>query len=630
MIPMRDGTRLAARVQLPVGADGKPDLTKKYPVVLLRTAYLHSGPSTAWYGLSEYSTAYGYALVEVAARGSERSEGQLQPLANEGWGIDGRPDHNGWGVHKDGADTMAWVVKQPWCSGQIVTSGISWQGASQLLPLLDGDVPGHVTAAISNPAMNSGFGNWGYESGFYTLNLQIMWAMMLLADQLKYHRYAPAIEEEIMKDNALLGDPFSDPRKINGVAWAKEYGLLNMPVLRHIPFWRKWVENYDNIDFFSYNDTTNRPHNFDKPQLFVGGMYDLFLNNGLWAYERAVADAPSKEIAESHRLVITPFNHTSRMFERRYANEDTDQAALNMDWFRQQVEGIPTELFQKGRAFIYIMGEEKWCAEQAWPLPDAAPTEYYLHSGGKANTSGGDGVLSTEKPGAEPTDHYTSDPDNPVVAMQEHSLIGGSNDHSANEQRPDVLCYTTPVLVEDVEVTGWIKATVYAATTATATDFIMKLMDVYPDGRSMNLVTGGIRGRYRKDRRKPEALVPGQVEKFEIAMRATANVFKKGHRIRVELMSSNAGLYDVNPNQFIDLRTCTEKDYVTAEQTIYHDVEHPSSITLPIIPVSHKREWLDWPYSPEKTGGFDHAAQTGKPPCTEPIELNAVDLPVVY
>jgi hypothetical protein len=124
-------------------------------------------------------------------------------------------------------------------------------------------------------------------------------------------------------------------------------------------------------------------------------------------------------------------------------------------------------------------------------------------------------------------------------------------------------------------------------------------------------------------------MVPGQIENLTLKMRATSNIFKKGHRIRIEVMSTNSSMYDVNPNCFIDLRTCTEKDYIVADQTIYHDLEHPSSISLPIIPADAQGEWLDWPYAPEKTGGFDHHAMAGKPSCTEPIQLDTADLPVI-
>ncbi|TDL69322.1 CocE/NonD family hydrolase [Paenibacillus amylolyticus] len=629
ILPMRDGTRLVGSVKFPL-QDGKPDFIKQYPVILIRSAYLHSSSTTAWYGLFEYATANDYVCVEVAARGTAKSEGQLQPLANEGWGDDGRPDNDGWGIHRDGEDTIVWVRKQPWCNGQIVTSGISWQGASQILPWLSGDILGLETSVISNPAINSAFGNvLGYENGFFSLHLNVFWAMMMLDDQLAHHRFSPIIVEKIMEDNALLGNPLGDPRKVNAGEWAKKYGLKNMPIMRHIPFWQKWVENYDNIDFFSYNDITKRSNQFKNPLVFVGGWYDLLLANSIMAYEQAVTNSVSQEVADGHRLVLTPFSHTARTNDYRFANEDTDQASLNIDWFNQQIKGIPADLFQKGKAVIYVMGEERWRAEQAWPLPDTKLTEYYLHSDGNANTSAGDGVLSTAFPVSESADHYSSDPANPVYNIQEHTMFGGMNDHSGNEQRSDVLVYSTPVLEEDVEVTGWINATLYASTSGTDTDFIMKLLDVYPDGSSMHLTTGGVRGRYRNDRKNPEPMVPNQIEKMTLKMRATSNIFKKGHRIRIEVMSTNSSMYDANPNRFIDLRTSTEKDYVIADQTIYHDAEHPSSITLPIIPADKQGEWLDWPYAPEKTGGFDHAAMAGKPACTVPVPMNTADLPIV-
>ncbi len=609
MIPMCDGTRLWACVEFPA-ENGTADFNKKYPVMLVHSAYCTIRGWDRFQGMCEYALAIGYVYMTVAARGTFKSEGQLQPLANEGWGQDGCPDRGGWGVNHDCLDMVHWVLKQPWCNGQIATNGMSWQGGSQLLPWVADNEYGPETSIIVAPAVNAGYGCWGYDDGFFTLDQQLGWVLNMIREQVENGRYSPRIAEAIRKDNESLGSPLPDMVYQGDCAkWSEKYlakyGLMDFPIAKYVPFWRKWVENRDNLDFFSYNDTAGRKHAFNKPLLFMSGYYDPFLRNAIWAYERAVKDAPTKEIAEGHRLILNPFNHASSAMEYLDERMNIDYANLFMDWTNRQVKGIPAEMFDEGKVFIFVIGENKWRAEPCWPIQGAVPTEYYLHSGGNANTLDGDGVLSTERPAAESTDHYKADPSDPVPSIYDNILFtAGYGDNSEIEKRKDVLVYTSPVLEEDTEVTGWINATLYAATSGTDTDFLMRLEDVHPDGKAMQLCFGGVRGRYRKDRRNPEPMIPGQIEKLDIPMRVTSCVFKKGHRIRVEVISAMAYLYDINPNCFIDLNTCTEKDYVVADQTIYHDAEHPSSITLPIIPADRERKWIDFPYEVEKTGGI--------------------------
>ncbi|WP_077612504.1 CocE/NonD family hydrolase [Clostridium sp. Marseille-P2415] len=614
MIPMRDGSRMCAVITFPA-KDGKVDFTKKYPVVLNRTGY--RATSTLGYGawpswcMEEFSTADGYASMVISGRGTYHSEGQMHPLCDEGWGQDGCPDRGGWGVHKDGIDAINWILKQPWCNGQIATYGISWMGASQLLPWLADNKCGISTSFIFAPAVNSGHRDWGYTNGFFTLKLQLIWALQMFKGELE--RYPLAVVEAIRKEEEIIG---KIPELVTEhIAYAEKlvrefvpkYGVLNLPVFRHIRFWRKWVENRENMDFFSYNDTTERPHAFNKPLLFMTGYNDVFTLNAVKAYEQAVKDAPTQEIADGHRLVLSPYNHVGvRMSDNpEYITSTmTDHPSMILSWSDRQLRNIPCEVFDKGKALIFVQGEERWRAEKSWPIADTQYTEFYLHSNGNANTSSGDGVLSTEKPVAEAVDTYKADPANPAPSICDNDLMmGGYGDVSAAEGREDMLVYTTPVLEEDTEITGWVNATLYASTSATDSDFIMRLVDVFPDGKARHLTMGGCRGRYRKDRRAPEAMIPGQIEKLELPMHVTSCMFKKGHRIRVEVISAASPLWDVNPNAFVDLNTCTAKDYVIANQTIYHDAEHPSSITLPIIPTNHEAEWLEWPFEASVTGG---------------------------
>jgi putative CocE/NonD family hydrolase len=233
------------------------------------------------------------------------------------------------------------------------------------------------------------------------------------------------------------------------------------------------------------------------------------------------------------------------------------------------------------------MGINRWRAENEWPLARAVPTPYYLHSGGHANTLDGDGWLSGEAPADEPADTYVYDPANPTPtrggALLMHPLFqGGPQDQRPVERRADVLSFTSAPLTAPLEVTGPITVTLFAATDAVDTDFVARLVDVHPDGFARNLNDGIIRGRFRNGVDHEQLLTPGTVYPFAIDLWATSNVFLPGHRIRLDITSSNFPRWDRNLNTGAPLGEGA--DMMAARQTIVHDREHPSCVTLPIVP----------------------------------------------
>lgn len=288
-----------------------------------------------------------------------------------------------------------------------------------------------------------------------------------------------------------------------------------------------------------------------------------------------------------------------------------DGEALNLAWMDQNFKGIRHPSFDHP-VMLYVMGENRWRAEESWPLPATERTRYYLHSQGGANTATGDGLLSTDLPGNEPADQYRYDPADPVPSLGGIDLWGSRAAQNEAESRPDVLCYTSAELGEDVEVTGKVTATLFAASSAADTDWWMRLVDVGPDGRAETLSHGVVRARYRSGRASPQPLAPSEIVEYAIDMMATSNVFKRGHRIRVEVSSSCFPLGERHPNCFVDLFSATEADFVVATQTIYHDAEHPSCVELPIIPLAHERQWIDTPF-PLATGRhFDFTGGAGQ------------------
>lgn len=625
-IPARDGVELSSNLYFPA-VEGKVDFDKKYPVILIRTGYMGvNGEDWAFpQGMHFYVTELGFVYIISNCRGAWKSGGdQVHPLQDEGWG-----------EHQDGVDVVNWIAEQPWCNGKIATVGMSWAGGTEYMLWLVDDVPESlVTSVIANPAVNSGFNGFVMKDGFYDQAACGFWCSSYMVDQVNGKRLPDDILEKISEDNQMMGDPFGNPMAAMALSWPHlqmEYGLENIPIIRYSPFYREWLAHREDPDFFAYNDTRPRSHAIDKPLLFVGSWFDVFNGNVLNGFERMVAEAPDPETAKGHRLVVGPWPHVGYVpMVRQYPEASLDMRMLQMEWIGQQVDGVKSAFFEENPVTLFVVGENKWRSEKEWPLSDAVSTKYYLHSMGPANTMMGFGSLSEQEPGAdEAPDNYMYDPADPIIQAGGSTLLGGQVDQRQVEMRPDVLCYTTQVLEEDTEVTGYIRGMIYAATSAEDTDFFIKLIDVCPDGICYNVQTGGCRGRYLKNGiEDPSPLVPGEINEWPIELHAMSYVFKKGHRIRVEVCSSDAVNYDINPNAFIDLNKATKEDYVVAAQTVYHDAEHASYIELPVIPASHERNWIeDWPFDSAVTG-FDYGMNgftsfAGN----EPVELDRADLP---
>jgi putative CocE/NonD family hydrolase len=289
-----------------------------------------------------------------------------------------------------------------------------------------------------------------------------------------------------------------------------------------------------------------------------------------------------------------PYPHTNNYYTEIGAFDFGADAFLDLEsyelrWFDCWLKGYPNNIMREPKVKLFIQGVNEWRGEVDWPLPDTQYTECYFHSKGQANTLDGDGTLSMNVPADEPQDKYIYDPADPVATVRGGTgARGGISsdpiDQRVNEKRPDVLCYTSDVLKEDVEVIGPLKIILYAASSAVDTDFCGKLVDVYPSGAAYNVsyaASGLLTTRFRESTENPSLIEPGKVYKYEINLRPTAVVFKKGHRIRVEISSSDFPLFNRNLNTGKNPYTSTEM--VKAHQTIYHDSQHPSHIVLPVI-----------------------------------------------
>jgi len=321
----------------------------------------------------------------------------------------------------------------------------------------------------------------------------------------------------------------------------------------------------------------------------LSGWYDVFISGALRDYE-SVSKHGNAAVQAKQRLIIGPWTHgmaSSKSGDVDFGPTANPNPLLVFDWYDFILKGTANQFKTEKPVKLFVMGKNVWREEDAWPLARAKTTRYYLHSSGKANSLTGDGSLSPAAPKKESSDQYVYDPANPVPTQGGGLCCaptppGGAFDQRSIEQRPDVLAYTSEPFKNDFEVTGDIQVELYTRSSAVDTDLTVKVVDVRPDGYAQNLTDGILRLRYRNSMEKPELLKPGEIYKVTVDAGPTSNVFLQGHRLRVEVSSSNGPRFDSNPNT--GANSDQEKNPIKATNTILHDSEHPSAILLPVIP----------------------------------------------
>jgi len=542
-VPMRDGVLLSTNVY-------RPDAPGKFPVILIRTPYSNGDENNSE---GHFFAKRGYAVVIQDTRGRFESEGEFNPFFNEA---------------QDGYDAQEWAGTQPWSNGKIGTSGGSYVGCTQWLPAPMASK--HLLAMFPIAA----FGDLHevlYIGGAFQFHTIAGWAIGVSASP----------------------EQMSDLVKLDWPKLFKHLPLITLDeqaIGREISFLREWLTHSNHDDYWNPVNIRNRYEAIQVPVYNIAGWYDIFSKDSLTEFN-GVRHSSSNPIArENQHIIIGPWSHggageNGKVGEIEFgAHAMIDFRELSLRWFDYWLKGIDTGVKDDPPLRIFVMGENVWRDEQEWPLARTHYTKYYFHSKGKANTLSGDGELTTQPPEDEPPDSYVYDPDDPVPTMGGNNLLPplGPHDQRPVEEREDVLVYTGPELTEDVEVTGPISVQLYAATAARDTDFTAKFVDVYPDGRAINLCDGIIRGRYRESSKEPKLLEPGKICKYTIDLVVTSNIFKKGHRMRVEISSSNFPRFDRNTNT--GNPASRDSEVVSVEQTIYHDADHPSHILLPIIP----------------------------------------------
>ena len=494
---------------------GKSD--GKWPVLLIRTPYNRRGLVGA--EVARMIPRFAFATVVQDLRGRFGSEGEDFPI------------HAGcaWFKIQDGYDTIEWIAAQPWCDGKVGTFGPSAMGITQNLTLPT--QPPHLACAF----------------------------VMVAAS-------------DIYKQAAYWGGA---PRAVLARNWTAEnnFDARNLDLFRAHP-------SYD--EFWQEKNTEAQAHRVNVPVLYYGGWYDMFCQGTINSFVTAQTRGGPRARGQC-RLIMGPWDHHGPPKGLQYPDNATPKLELwGMQWFLRHMKDVenPTGKKSSKPVFYYVMGAcgepsapgNVWRAADTWPVPSER-VPYYFRK---------DGVLTPDKPtGQGDSATYRYDPKNPVPTRGGGNLTikKGPMDQRPVESRPDVVLFTTPVLTEPVEATGRITVKLWASSSCKDTDFAAKLCDVYPDGRSMLVLDGIIRARYRDTLGRPTLMTPGTVCEFDIDLWSTSLIFNKGHRIRVAISSSNAPRFGPNPNTG-DLGYDVDKA-VVARNTVYFDKDRPSHIILP-------------------------------------------------
>ncbi|GAA3860762.1 CocE/NonD family hydrolase [Leifsonia kafniensis] len=563
----RDGVTLVADVWRP--------LEGQAPTLLVRTPYdrrqtLHFGGSNSTVPSLMPLVNAGYAVVMQDARGTSMSEGSYEPKANE---------------IADGQDTIEWVREQSWSDGTVAMYGSSYLGMVQWALVISG-TPGLRAIAPTQAATDWYRNLWYSQGGAMSLSLDTFWNAMSYAGQEQRSLALGASQDPttLMR----LGGALLDPLSLNHPT-----PLADLPVHGTGRWFDDWIAHPDFDEYWQSQDWSGPKHmsKVSVPVLSIGGWYDLKINGTVEGFIGVRTQGGSEEARTKSRLLIGPWDHMSSTgrFPDRYFGVlgETDISAEHIAFFDEHLRGT-SPATPAPRVRIFVMGIDQWRDEADWPLPDTQYTDHYLDSAGSAATRNGDGSLQPSAPAADSLDEFTYDPRNPVptaggaLLPAEPGLIGPV-DQSVVDGRDDILCYTSPVLEDPLEVTGHVELKVFVSSSAVDTDITAKLVDVFPDGRAINLCDGMLRLRYRDGLSSPTPLTPGEVYEVTVRMGVTSNVFLPGHRLRLDISSSNFPRFDRNTNTGGFIARESIDDAVEATNRVHHGPAHPSRLILPII-----------------------------------------------
>ncbi|MGB0370912.1 MAG: CocE/NonD family hydrolase [Opitutales bacterium] len=535
-VPMRDGVTLATDVYLP-DSEGGP-----FPTLFVRDMYGNGGAAVRQ-RYARLATSNGYAFVYQSVRGRYDSEGAWYPYFNE---------------QNDGDDAISWIAEQAWSDGKVGMFGSSYLASVQWLAALN-DNPALVAIA---PSVSPGnyYRDVAYPGGAFSLLSRASWGI------------------------GLAGSRTNMTFPVDWIGGIDHLPLktLDQSLGFNIRHFQDWLKHPSYDSYWRPLNLEARATEMSVPALNIGGWFDVFLRSTIGSYKTMTEQARTELARENQRLLIGPWPHG---WNRSTQNGDLDFGpdslvdwdSLHLDWFDHWLKG--ESLSDEPPIKIFVMGDNVWRYENAWPLERTEYTPFYLHS---------DGSFGIDMPESENTYlEYKYDPMDPVPTLGGNIMrtqVRGPRDQRPLDQRTDILRFITEPAEEKMEITGPITANIFAASDSTDTDFMAKLVVVRPDGLSFNLVDGVIRARYREGFEQPILITPGEVLEYTIDLWATSYVLQPGERLRVDITSSNFPRLNRNPNTGAPFAETTETRVAT--QTIHMSSEYPSSITLPIIPLN--------------------------------------------
>ena len=536
-VAMRDGIKLTADIY-------QPEVEGKLPVLLQRTPYNRAGGA----GSAAAMAAHGYVVVIQDTRGRFDSQGEFYPFRYES---------------QDGYDTVEWAASLPYANGKVGMFGGSYVGATQMLAAISS--PPHLVAIQPYVTASEYYDGWTYQNGALMQWFASSWSSGLAVDTLR--RKASGLQ---------------DPKSWVAQLPVDTYRMLELPPVSALaPYFGDWVAHERDDDYWRPWKISDHYAEMNVKALHAGGWHDIFLKGTIQNYVGMRSASPARA---DQRLLLGPWAHADTSPEGKIGDVTFGKSAvLDSDgtilrWYDYALKGVRNEYATGAPVRLFIMGENAWRDEREFPLARTRNTKYYLRNG----------ALSTDAPGAEEPAAYEYDPANPVptiggrLCCGNNQLPPGPADQRPNEGRPDVLVFSTPPLTKDVEATGWVKATLYASSSAVDTDFTALLADVEPSGYARFLTDGVARARYRNSTTRAEPIEPGKIYEYAIDLWATSNLFKAGHRIRLYVSSSNFPRFNRNLNTGEPAAGSTS--LVKASQRIYHDAQHPSALVLPVIP----------------------------------------------
>ncbi|MGH9672524.1 MAG: CocE/NonD family hydrolase [Bryobacteraceae bacterium] len=551
-VPMRDGVLLYGDLY-------RPKREARFPVLVVRTPY-----GVQRDGVHQNMIAFaqrGYALLVQDVRGRYESDGKWEPFRSEAM---------------DGFDTIEWAARQPWSNGKVGTQGgsylghVQWRAGTQSPPSLVTMFPAVASTNI--------YGNWLGHGGAFRLSFNFGWGVVRMPNRIMLPQY-------------WHSENYSPPElKYDEVLWHLPLSEMDLRASGSaVQHYRDWLKHQSYDQYWSSISDEEQFEKVKVPVHTSGGWFDIFLSGTINGFTGMRRMGGAEKARRESKMIIGAWGHGP---SQKFGDVDFGPGAnrnmieRQLRWYDHYLKGEDNGIDREPPIEIFYMGVNKWQHAQEWPLAGTRLTPYYL-GGENANSVRGDGALAATAPPREGANQYSYDPNNPVPTLGGNNCCGtptqaGPKDQRPIESRHDVLVYTSEVLRAPLAIAGPVKMKLFASTDGRDTDWMVKLVDVYPNGFAMNIAEGILRARFRNRLDRMELLAPNQPYEFEIDMAGTANVFRAGHRIRVDITSSNFPQFDRNPNTGDDLGSSSRVR--TARQTVYHGGSRGSHIVLPVVP----------------------------------------------